>query len=53
MFNRIKKHTKQFACFGNYAYLCKRNQKWFCSFHIAFSTLAILVATFIHKAIAL
>lgn len=25
----MKKYTKQFACFRNYAYLCKRNQKWF------------------------
>ena len=28
-FKRIKKYTKLFACFRNYAYLCKRNQKWF------------------------
>lgn len=25
----IKKYAKQLACFRNYAYLCKRNQKWF------------------------
>ena len=48
----MKKNSKNLAGFKN-AYLCKRNQKWFCSFHIAFSTLTILVATFIHKAIAL